>query len=141
MMNIIITRTFVLDKRSDVGLRKLYPDRGMMKWQGLILSEHAEIMNAEKNKMARREILFDEQQKEEFNRMVHLSIHLKKEVVIELNTFGDDDPLKVSGVVSEFSCLPGQKPYMKMDGFSSRFWIDEMVSIALVKGEEYGDAD
>ncbi|MCP3763645.1 YolD-like family protein [Domibacillus sp. A3M-37] len=122
-------------------MRKLYPDRGMLKWKGLILFEHADMMNAEKNKMERREILFDEQRNEEFNRIIHLSIHLKKDVIFELNTFGDDDLLKVNGVVSECSRIPGQKPYVKLDGFNSTFWVDEMVSIALAEGEEYGDAD
>lgn len=117
-------------------MRKQYPDRGMLKWKGLILSEHAEMMKAEKNKRERRDIHLDEQQYEEFNRMVQVSIHLKKEVILELNTFGDDHLMKVNGVVSECCLHPGQKPYIKLNGLSSRFLIDEIVSMKLVEGDE-----
>ncbi|OXS74218.1 hypothetical protein B1B05_17235 [Domibacillus enclensis] len=122
-------------------VRKQYEDRGMLKWRGLILSEHAEMMKNEKSRIVRRDIYFDDQQYEEMNRIATISIHLKKEVVFELNTFGDEDLLKVSGVVCECGSLPGQKPYIKLSGFSSRFWAEEIVSMQLAEGDGYEDAD
>ncbi|MCM3790519.1 YolD-like family protein [Domibacillus indicus] len=121
-------------------MKKLYQDRGMMKWQGLILSEHAEMISREKNKPVKRELLFDEQQLEEFDQLIHSSIHLEKEIVFELNTFGDDSLLKVSGGVSECSQLPGQQPYFKLKGYNSTFRLDEIVSISFAAGVD-GDGD
>ena len=81
-------------------MKKLYNDRGMMKWQGLILSEHVEMMEREKSKPVKAGILFDEQQLEEFDRMIQRSLHLEREVVFKVNTFGDHDLLQVKGIVS-----------------------------------------
>ncbi len=113
-----------------------------MKWQGLILSEHAEMMERERNIPVKTEILFDEQQLEEFDRIIHSSLHLEREVVFNMNTFGDHDLLQVKGVVLEFCRLPGQRPYVKLKGYSSRFRLEEMVSISFATGDnEYGEAD
>ena len=123
-------------------MKKLYNDRGMMKWQGLILSEHVEMMEREKSKPVKADILFDEQQLEEFDRMIQRSLHLEREVVFKVNTFGDHDLLQVKGIVSAFCRLPGQIPYVKLKGYSSTFRLDEMVSISFAAGDdEYGAAD
>lgn len=117
-------------------MKKLYNDRGMMKWQGLILSEHAEMLEREKSKPVKAEILFDEQQLEEFDRIILSSLHLEREVVFKMNTFGDHDLMQVNGIVSEFCRLPGQHPYVKLKGYSSRFRLDEMVFISFAAGDD-----
>lgn len=123
-------------------MKKLYNDREMMKWQGLILAEHAEMLEREKSKPVKTKTLFDEQQLEEFDRIIQSSLHLEREVVFKMNTFGDHDLLQVKGIVSEFCRLPGQHPYVKLKGYSSRFRLDEMVSISFAAGDdEYGAAD
>ncbi|MCI2255551.1 hypothetical protein L2D08_14350 [Domibacillus sp. PGB-M46] len=73
-------------------MKKLYNDRGMMNWQGLILAEHTEVTEREKSKPMEADILFDEQRLEESGRMIH-SPHLEREVVLKINTFGDHDLL------------------------------------------------
>ncbi|OMP66168.1 YolD-like family protein [Domibacillus epiphyticus] len=110
-------------------MKMLYPDRKMLKWQGMMLAEHNEQIKEEAKKIVKKEIFFDEQQHEEFDRIVQASLHLKKEVIFEMNTFGDHDLLHVKGFVSDCFRIPGQKPYLKMEGYSAKFWIDEIVSI------------
>jgi regulator of PEP synthase PpsR (kinase-PPPase family) len=121
-------------------LKKLYPDRGMMKWQGLIISEHTEMMEEERKKVVKEEIIFDEQQHEEFDRIVVASLHLRKKIVFQMNSFGDNHLLKVDGIVSECSRITGQKPNLKLEGSSSKFWIEEIVSIDFAVGDDDGDA-
>ena len=74
-------------------MKKLYNDWGMIKWQELILSEHAEMMETDKSKRVKTKILFDEQQLEEFDRIIQSSLHLEREVVFKMNNFGDHDLL------------------------------------------------
>lgn len=88
------------------------------------------------------DILFDEQQLEEFDRLIQRSLHLEREVMFTMNTFGDHDLLQVKKIVSEFCRLPFQHPYVKLKGYSSRFRLDEMVSISFAAGDdEDGETD
>jgi hypothetical protein len=64
----------------------LYNDWKMLKWQGMLLSEHAEMMKMEETE--KPPLFLDEQTAEAFNRMVNESYHQSKPIFIEVNTFG-----------------------------------------------------
>jgi hypothetical protein len=49
--------------------------------------------------------------------------------------------LKVNGIVSECSRIAGQKLYLKLEGSSSKFRIEEIVSIDFAASDRDGAAD
>ena len=71
-------------------MKKLYPDRGMLKWRGLILAEHAEQMKLENEKREKEAppLYLAEQALEEMQRIVMESYHEQKEIELQVNTFG-----------------------------------------------------
>ncbi|KIL74653.1 hypothetical protein [Bacillus badius] len=82
----------------------LYKDRKMVKWQGFLLSEHAEQPRTVEEEII--DITIDEQQKELFDRILSQSHHLKVPVTITLNTFGGPY-IKVTGTVQLIHNKPG----------------------------------
>jgi hypothetical protein len=116
----------------------LYNDRKMLKWQGFLLSEHVEQLK--KLKIEKKNVTYDEQAKELFDRVLHTSIQTGKEVVLEMDTFGEPY-LEVKGVVKSFTRTGRKDGYIKLEGYSSNFWMDEIVSIDFAESDECGDVD
>ncbi|OMP67865.1 hypothetical protein [Domibacillus epiphyticus] len=108
----------------------LYDDRKMLKWQGLILPEHAEQLREENIK--KKQVMLDEQEKDRFDRIVNISIHFEKEIVFNMDTFGEPY-FEVKGVVQSFTRTGRKKGFLSLKGSSSVFWVDEIVSITLVE--------
>ncbi|SEL35203.1 hypothetical protein SAMN04488700_1623 [Carnobacterium iners] len=76
-----------------------YVDRGMAKWQGLILSEHNEVVNEEKKMSKKINIEKPKQSLEEISKIIDYSYRQKAVVTIQLdyliNGKYDDDILGV----------------------------------------------
>lgn len=103
-------------------MKRLYPDRGMIKWQGFLLSEHNEQLQQTSNEAP--PLFLDEQALEEMNQLVLESYHLKKPVSIEVNTFGLPY-IQGSGVVKSLHPADGR---IELTG-SGSYCIKDIVSI------------
>lgn len=71
-------------------MKKLYEDRGMLKWRGLILSKHTDMCAELKQKEEKEAhpLYLDEQALEEMQQIIMESYHEKRVVELQLNTFG-----------------------------------------------------
>ncbi|MFL0364584.1 MULTISPECIES: hypothetical protein [Pseudobacillus] len=105
----------------------LYNDRKMMKWRGLLLSEHSEEL--QKKDILKEAHYIDEQEKEQFNRIVEESFHLKVPITVRLNTFGRPY-FNVIGIVESLV----DKNYLHLSG-TGKIPIADIVSIDLASND------
>jgi len=65
----------------------LYPDRCMLKWRGMLLSDHSEMMldNNMERTMQKTIIEYDEQEKERFDQIILTSLGTNKQVTFTIN--------------------------------------------------------
>lgn len=110
-------------------MRKLYPDRGMVKWQGFLLAEHSEQLHTKETEAF--PLYLDEQALEEFNRLVFQSFHFKKPVIVQVNTFGLPY-IEGTGIVKSLYPLNGR---LELAG-SGSFCMKDIVSIRLLEEDE-----
>lgn len=96
-------------------LELLYNDRKMMKWQGFLLSEHAEQLK--KVKAERRRVILDEQAKELFDWMIHVSYYSRLPLLVHLNTFGEPY-IEVTGIVESLHHSSGYLTLKEQGSFS-----------------------
>ncbi|MCM3789397.1 YolD-like family protein [Domibacillus indicus] len=71
-------------------MKKLYPDRGMLKWRGLTLAEQTEMyakLKREEEKEA-PPLYLDEQALEEMQRIMMESYNEHRVIELQVNTFG-----------------------------------------------------
>ncbi|OAH57094.1 MULTISPECIES: YolD-like family protein [Bacillaceae] len=111
----------------------LYNDRKMLKWKGMLLSEHVEMIKMDETE--KPPLFLDEQAAEEFNRMVSESYHLSKPIFIEVNTFGLPY-IEATGIVQSLNSHNGR---LILIG-KGMFCLKDIVSIRFVEeGDEYGN--
>lgn len=77
----------------------LYPDRGMIKWHGFILSDHNEVMAFEQAVLEGALGRADETNPEQWDELVAQSLRRDKPIVVSLRT--DDGIVRYSGVVEQ----------------------------------------
>ncbi len=110
-------------------MKKLYKDRGMLKWQGFLLAEHSEQLQTKNTEAA--PLYLDEQALEEFNQLVCESYHLKKPISIQVNTFGLPY-IEGTGIVK---FLPPVNGRLELKG-SGSFCMKDIVSVRLAENGE-----
>lgn len=85
-----------------------YKDRGIMKWQGLILSDHIEAMKKEKAASRREIVIEEEQDEQEIGEQLFMSLAHKKWISVQENILDGSDYVEpVVGVVLGF-----KEPYV-----------------------------
>ncbi|OMP67867.1 hypothetical protein [Domibacillus epiphyticus] len=99
----------------------LYTDRKMGKWQGFMLSEHAEQMRDADNE--KKSAFLDVHAKELFDRALIASIYDGKPIEMKM-TFGE--PFTVIGVVKSVNWEEG---YIQISGTSEYFYLKDIVSL------------
>ena len=92
-------------------MRMLYPDRKMLKWRGLILAEHAEIIKEQfkSEKIERKKRLhedFDAQEHDIYNRIIYTSFTCQIPVRVEVQTF--DESTFGYGIVQSLNSFNGR---------------------------------
>lgn len=107
----------------------LYPDRGMLKWRGLILAEHADLIKEEfKNeKIEKKKRLhedFDEQEQDIYNRIIYTSFSCQIPVRVEVQTF--DEPIFGYGIVQNLNSFNG-----RLELEDGSYCIKDIVSLSL----------
>ncbi|OLN22233.1 hypothetical protein BTO30_10825 [Domibacillus antri] len=106
----------------------LYNDRKMLKWQGFMLSEHAEQM--QETVIEKNPILLDEQAKDIFDRVLAASVHYGKPIEIKMMTFGEPY-FTVTGVVKSVHWEEG---YIQIAGSSAYFYMKDIAFIDFADG-------
>lgn len=109
----------------------LYDDRKMIKWQGFMLSEHAE--QIKKGKIEKETATADEQTKELFDRRIYISYHSQLPIRVSLNTFGEAY-IQIAGVVQS---LHRESGYLYLKG-KGRLAIEDIVSVEFANHEDEG---
>lgn len=115
-------------------LALLYNDRKMLKWQGFRLSEHVEQLK--QVKIQKKRVIVDEQTRELFDWMIHISYSSQQPLLVYLNTFGEPYT-QVSGIVESVNHPSG---YLFLKGKGS-FAIEDIVSMEFARAEDEGHGD
>ncbi|MCP3764662.1 YolD-like family protein [Domibacillus sp. A3M-37] len=115
-------------------MKKLYEDRGMIKWQGLMLAEHGEQIKLENEKREKEThpLYLDEQALEEMQRIVVESYHEQREVELQVNTFRL--PYIEGFGVAKSLISPESGRLLLTDG---SYCIKDILSIQLADGNDY----
>ena len=77
----------------------LYPDRGMIKWHGFILSDHNEVMAFEQAVLEGALQAAEETNPEQWDEFISRSLHQAEPIVVSLRT--DDGIVRCTGVVEQ----------------------------------------
>lgn len=116
----------------------LYPDRKLLKWQGLLLTEHREQIKQKLRVEANEAppLFLDEQAVEEFNQIAAESFHTKRIVKVEVNTFGLPF-IEAQGIVSSLDRTSGSLKLTGKDG--GIFSLKDIVTIHFVEAVKDDD--
>ncbi len=103
-------------------------DRGNIKWTAMMLPEHVAMLRELKERENdQTKPLIDEQQSEEFNEMIRLSLETKAE--IKITYYKDFNYKSVSGVIRHFDISLNSLQLVTEEGTKERIYLENIIEV------------